>query len=209
MVGRLPSREAALLLEQGGYSGPQMFERTRELTRRYRILLDEGLHRRVESEGGSDPTTNPQGSTPETSHGNPDENLSPRIEASIARDAQNLKPDTTEAEAESKSQPLIRLPERHNPLSSSDSGSSDVPALSVSHHADQMAPAAPSQPGSSSERNPKPKVIFATGGIVNGKQGKYQLLLKHPSEHDPSLHIYAALEVLEAGASVAQVFTLK
>ena len=180
MVGRLPSREAALLMEQGGYSGPQMFERTRELTRRYRIVLDEGLDRRVESEGGSEPSTNFQGSRQESSQGRPDENLSPRIEASIARDAQSLKPDTAEAEAESKSQPLIRLPERHNPLSSGDSGSSDIPALSISHHADQMSPA-PSQPGSGSE-SPKPKVIFATGGIVNGKQGKYQTL-QHRSKH--------------------------
>ena len=172
MVGMLPSREAALLLEQGGYSGPQMFERTRELTRRYRMVLDEGLDRRVESDGGSEPTTNPKGSKQDSSQGKPDENLSSRIEASIARDAQNLKPDTAEAEAESKSQPLIRLPERHNPLSSDDSGSSDVPALSISHHADQMPPVASSQSGSSSERSPKPKVIFATGGIVNGKQGE-------------------------------------
>ncbi len=180
MVGRLPSREATLLMEQGGYSGPQMFERTRDLTRRYRILLDEGLDRRVESDGGSEPTTNSQGSRQESSQGRPDEDLSPRIEASIARDAQNLKPDTAEAEAESKSQPLIRLPERHNPLSSGDSGSSDVPALSISHHAEQMPPAPP-QPGSGSE-SPKPKVIFATGGIVNGKQGKYQTL-QHRSKY--------------------------
>ena len=190
MVGRLPSREAAILMEQGGYSGPQMFERTRELTRRYRILLDEGLDRRVESDGGSEPTTNSQGSRQESSQGKPDESLSPRIEASIARDAQNLKPDTAEAEAESKSQPLIRLPERHNSLSLGDSGNSEVPALSISHHADQMPPAAPSQPGSTSE-SPKPKVIFATGGIVNGKQGKYQKLLQHRSKHVSSLHIYS------------------
>ncbi|KAF2733337.1 FMN-linked oxidoreductase [Polyplosphaeria fusca] len=34
--------EARLLLEQGGYSGPQMFERTRDLVKRYRIMLDHG-----------------------------------------------------------------------------------------------------------------------------------------------------------------------
>ena len=187
MVGRLPSREAALLMEQGGYSGPQMFERTRELTRRYRVLLDEGLDRKIESEGKTEPPTNSQGSKRDSSEAKPDENLPSRIEASIARDAQHLKPDTAEAEAESKSQPLIRLPERHNPLSSDDSGTSDadVPTLSISHHAEQMPPPAPSQqPGPStpptpspqlspSTKNPipKPKVIFATGGIVNGKQG--------------------------------------
>ena len=232
MVGRLPSREAALLMEQGGYSGPQMFERTRELTRRYRILLDEGLDRRAESEGKSEPPTKPQDSKQDSSQSPPDENLSSRIEASIARDAQNLKPETAEAHAESKSQPLIRLPERHNPPSSDNSGSSKgVPALSISHHAEQMPPAPSSQPGSGSgiprppssqpnpstgTPNPKPKVIFATGGIVNGKQGKQIPSQIHHNPNTPiqrysSLLTYihtAALEVLEAGASVAQVFIL-
>ena len=174
MVGRLPGREAALLMEQGGYSGPQMFERTKELTRRYRILLDEGLDRRAESKSGSEPPTNPQSVKQDSSQGPPDENLPSRIEASIARDAQNLKPDTASASASSKSQPLIRLPERHNPLSSGNSGTSDanIPALSISHHADQMPSAPSSQPGSiTGDLNPRPKVIFATGGIVNGKQG--------------------------------------
>ena len=175
MVGRLPSREAALLMEQGGYSGPQMFERTRELTRRYRNLLDEGLDRRVESEPQSEPSTNSQSSKQDFSQGPPDENLSSKIEASIARDTQHLKPDTAEAEAESKSQPLIRLPERHNPLSSGDSGTSnaDIPALSLSHHASQMPSPTPSQQPNPNIETPtrKPKVIFATGGIVNGKQG--------------------------------------
>ena len=194
MVGRLPSREAALLMEQGGYSGPQMFERTRELTRRYRILLDEGLDRKAGSAGKSELPTKPQGPKQDSPQGPPDENLSSKIEASIARDTQHLKPDTAEAEASSKSQPLIRLPERHNPLPSGESGTSDadIPALSLSHHAEQMPPAAPSQqPDYSSDHaeqmpsptpsqqpnpnietsNPRPKVIFATGGIVNGKQG--------------------------------------
>lgn len=237
MVGRLPSREAALLMEQGGYSGPQMFERTRELTRRYRILLDEGLDRKVESESKSTPPTKPQGPKRDSSQVPPDENLPSKIEASITRDAQNLKPNTAEAEAESKSQPLIRLPERHKPLSSDNSGTSDAnaPALSLSHHAEQMPPAVPSQqPGPTSEipkpapsaqpnpttetLSPKPKVIFATGGIVNGRQGKSPpppFPLSPSPSRPPSqrkhvqAYIYTttALEILEAGASVAQVYT--
>lgn len=42
----LPAREAAVLLEEGGYSGPQLFERTVAHTRRCRGLLDEGMKRR-------------------------------------------------------------------------------------------------------------------------------------------------------------------
>ncbi|KAF2489519.1 FMN-linked oxidoreductase [Lophium mytilinum] len=38
----LPPTEAAILQEQGGYSGPQLFPRTLELVKRYRKMLDEG-----------------------------------------------------------------------------------------------------------------------------------------------------------------------
>lgn len=39
---KLSAREAQILQEQGGYSGPQMFKRTLALTKRYRALLDQG-----------------------------------------------------------------------------------------------------------------------------------------------------------------------
>jgi len=163
----LPSREAAVLLEEGGYSGPQLFERTVALTRRYRTLLDEGMEANPKPESQLQPQSGPANA--------PDDDLHSRIEKTVARDAANLKPDTPEAEASSKAQPLMRFPARNNPLSSDDSPStSETPALSASHHLDQLPPAAP----------PKRKVIFATGGITNGKE---------------------ALEVLAAGASIAQV----
>jgi dihydroorotate dehydrogenase len=38
----LPHEEAVLMSEPGGYSGPQMFERTLALVKRYRKLLDDG-----------------------------------------------------------------------------------------------------------------------------------------------------------------------
>ena len=38
----LPAREAQSLLEQGGYSGPQMFDRTLALVKKYRAALDQG-----------------------------------------------------------------------------------------------------------------------------------------------------------------------
>lgn len=39
----LADKESAILLEQGGYSGPQLFDRTVALTKKYRRALDEGL----------------------------------------------------------------------------------------------------------------------------------------------------------------------
>ena len=117
-----------------------------------------------------------------------------RIKASVARDSQHLKPSTSTAEAQSEDQPLFVVPE-HNKLSSP---GGPQPAVSASHHVQQLAsvPSAhiPSDvtvpysvsPLPSQITRDKPKVIFATGGISNGQQ---------------------ALEVLEAGASVAMVYT--
>ena len=42
-AARLPAAEARTLGEAGGYSGPQLFERTVRLVRRYRELLDHGM----------------------------------------------------------------------------------------------------------------------------------------------------------------------
>ena len=172
-LGALPSREAAVLLEQGGYSGPQLFEKTVELTRRYRMLLDEGMVAKPEPAPTASKSS-PPASSPDlakaSSSATPAEDLSSRIEATTARDKKNLKPDALLAEADSKSQPLIRLPERNNPLSSGDSGSSDTPALSASHHVDQIPHVSSRQgPGEGSHKR---KVIFASGGITNGKQGR-------------------------------------
>ena len=40
---KLPEKEVAVMLEQGGYSGPQLFERTANLVKRYRRTLDQKL----------------------------------------------------------------------------------------------------------------------------------------------------------------------
>ncbi|CAF9936964.1 Dihydroorotate dehydrogenase (quinone), mitochondrial [Imshaugia aleurites] len=174
----LPAREAALLLEEGGYSGPRLFERTVALTRRYRELLDEAM----------EPTPKESPSTKakdEESRENSNQDVSTRIQKTIERDTKNLKPDTPEANAESKSQPLIQIPPRNNPFSPAEPSTSpsSTPAFSADTHINQLPPTTASDP---SKEPPKRKVIFATGGICSGKQ---------------------ALEVLEAGASVAQVYT--
>ena len=171
----LSAREAAVLLEQGGYSGPQLFTRTLALTRRYRAMLDEGIAKKTEKNASINPN--------EKSSEDPSKALSSRIQETVDRDARHLKPNTAEAHAASKSQPLIQIPPRNNPFSSDDSPSttSSSSAFSADTHSDQL-------PTTSDYSNevPQRKVIFATGGITNGKQ---------------------ALEVLEAGASVAQVYT--
>ncbi|MCJ1283188.1 Dihydroorotate dehydrogenase (quinone), mitochondrial [Xylographa opegraphella] len=212
----LPDREAAVLLQQGGYSGPQLFSRTVSLVKRYRRLLDDGMY--------ADAPKSPESSSfspnkPVVDTGLPDsptknnneETVADKIEATVQRDLANLKDSNPEAEAESKSQPLIHLPARNSPLSSTTSSEEDAPALSSSSHIDQLlssdrdlpsktAPSPQSVPSSPLSAVPttsrksvsttpstrNQKVIFATGGITNGKQ---------------------ALEVLEAGASVAQIYT--
>jgi len=216
----LPNREARILLEQGGYSGPQLFERTVALVKRYRKILDESdLQNRPEQPRPRTVTSQPETRITEAEAASPipsptsSDTVTQKIEATIQRDLTRLKDATPEAEADSKSQPLLRLPERNNPPSSAVYRGlpEDPPALSNSSHIDQLpsvkqslprhrepdlAPLhANSTPSPTSLRPspstlpyppPESKVIFATGGITNGKQ---------------------ALEVLNAGASVAQVYT--
>ncbi|MCJ1353211.1 MAG: Dihydroorotate dehydrogenase (quinone), mitochondrial [Icmadophila ericetorum] len=196
----LSPKEAATLLEQGGYSGPQLFERTVNLVKRYRRFLDEAAARSHES------TTE----TPRSS-ATPDDNLlnmntgkalenSPVqnansttqiIEATPERDPPYLKEPTSKTSM-SQSQPLFQLPERHNSPASGTSTTSNSSAHSASNHMDQLpnpksiTSPSPELSSAAPTSNPLPKVIFATGGITNGKQ---------------------ALEVLNAGASVAMVYT--
>ncbi|KAL5119455.1 Dihydroorotate dehydrogenase (quinone), mitochondrial [Pleosporales sp. CAS-2024a] len=62
---RLPASEAQVLLEQGGYSGPQMFERTLALVSRYRKGLDVGPRTMAaqKEEAGDDKVVSGQSST--------------------------------------------------------------------------------------------------------------------------------------------------
>ncbi|KAI4236928.1 MAG: hypothetical protein LQ349_002226 [Xanthoria aureola] len=119
------------------------------------------------------------------------------VDASVSRDKENLKPQTPEEETESTSQPILRLPERINPFSSS-FNTADEPSPSpasptenptASSSTDLPYPSiitSPPSPSSSSSDPPRRKVIFATGGITNGAQ---------------------ALQILDAGADISQVYT--
>ncbi|MCJ1400893.1 Dihydroorotate dehydrogenase (quinone), mitochondrial [Xylographa trunciseda] len=218
----LPPREAAILLEQGGYSGPQLFDRTVSLVRKYRRKLDDGMQSdSLKVMESSSEFPKPKLAVEKSSSDNPTRSrkegtVEDKIEATVQRDLANLKDSSPEMEAKSKSQPLIRLPARNSPSSPTKSSPEDAPALSSSSHIDQLSssdrdlpqeitassqpislPVSSSSPLSSNSNTPtktapttssirNQKVIFATGGITNGKQ---------------------ALEVLEAGANVAQIYT--
>lgn len=146
----LPSSEAKILLEQGGYSGPQMFKRTLALVGKYRKALDEGPKQIVQQPKSSDTSNIAQAVSeklqPESTTSN-----SPKTTATVEVDAPPALPSNVDDLTESA--PTLTLQ------------STPVPA---------PAPSAPR------------KVIFATGGITNGRQAR---------------------EILAAGASVAQVYT--
>ena len=187
----LSRREANVLLEQGGYSGPQLFQRTVDLVKRYRSLLDEGSNMSVEqrpaaaSSSSSANSRTSSASTESASESTASQaSLTDRIEATVRRDMANLKESTKEAESDSKSQPLIRLPARNNPFASDTAPSEDSSPLSLSTHVDQLPPVEDKTVVESSAR--ARKVIFATGGITTGHE---------------------ALEVLNAGADLAMVYT--
>ncbi|KAL8957680.1 MAG: hypothetical protein Q9183_005991, partial [Haloplaca sp. 2 TL-2023] len=212
----LPALEQRIMLEQGGYSGPQTFERTVALVKRYRKILDDGSYGRngIESPQQSEPklatgTETPASPTigtpvqaPEVTH--PPTTMD-EIEGTVTRDKENQKLQTPEAENDSRSQPLFRLPERHtSSTSSSSSPSENDPSPSSSVPSSTPPPPTLSNPDSApssltsaetstqtpsspnTSREPSRKIIFATGGITNGSQ---------------------VLEVLSAGADVAQVYT--
>ena len=121
----LPPKQAAMMLEQRGYSGPQLFERTLALVKRYREKLDEGGEKSPVSTPINEEASKSQPPS-ESVHDslaqhNPTPSISTKIDATVARDVANLKPETPEAAEASKLQRLIRLPARNNPFSSRNS----------------------------------------------------------------------------------------
>jgi dihydroorotate dehydrogenase len=192
----LPAKDAQALLETGGYSGPQLFERTKKLVAKYRKALDEGPSADVPLPSQPADTTRPQVPNPSS---DPDAKIIQQIEAGTARDAAHLKPldddiaSTPRSQPSGQNLPLIRLPERHSSASTSlESASAPAPAAITSQSAPTSTSAFTAGPsggitsGRSKALVSPSKVIFASGGIVNGEQ---------------------ALEVLNAGASVAMCYT--
>jgi len=181
------------LLETGGFSGPHLFERTVALVKKYRQLLNE---RPASTETPSRPKgsleaeadrikASIKASTAVAPTENPND-----VVASIDTGVIPFK-DMSEKE-ESEKQPLFKLPtDRFYDQSKSeqDSLKSNNDSSEVERHRLRSIQDALEKLPPKAERNvsnDRPKVIFATGGITNGKQ---------------------ALEVLNAGASVAMVYT--
>ncbi|KAF2637440.1 FMN-linked oxidoreductase [Massarina eburnea CBS 473.64] len=135
----LTEREANVLTEQGGYSGPQTFERTLNLVSRYRKTLDDGPKMVSEQPASREA----------------------KSELPLAGHATGDEPDPSILE---KLEPTKSASEIVDSVKASLFGAST--------------------PSSATTR--QRKVIFATGGITNGKQAR---------------------EILDAGASVAQVYT--
>ncbi|KAL6703872.1 Dihydroorotate dehydrogenase (quinone), mitochondrial [Coniothyrium glycines] len=155
----LPESEAKLLLEQGGYSGPQMFERTLALVSKYRKALDDGPKQFTSP-------SSPTDEQPASGHADdgPDSSIIDKLQNSTGTGSNKT---TTTVELD---QP------RPAPLSANgDDIAETAPTLTV-QQTPVVAPA-PSAPR---------KVLFATGGITNGHQAR---------------------QILDAGASVAQVYT--
>lgn len=139
----LSSSEAQVLLEQGGYSGPQMFERTLALVSKYRKTLDEG----------------PKAISP----------------PKLAEDQSAIAEKPQSSAASDKTTTTVDVDSSPAPASEPDDISQSAPTITL-----QSTPVAAPAP------NAPRKVIFATGGITNGRQAR---------------------EILDAGASVAQVYT--
>lgn len=193
----LPEKDTRILQSEiGGYSGPQMFERTLNLVKRYRSKLDSGPPEeivkapRTEKKLPSPPSNEPKDKLPSVG------DLKDKLPS--ANELKDKLPSTTDLKekllpvptnddhlsdasiqrdkqrlkpesAQEDQQPLIRIPDRHK-TSTDESASTSATSTIKS-----QAPAAPAS-----------KVIFATGGITNGEQ---------------------CLQILNAGASVCQVYT--
>lgn len=160
----LPPNESATLLETGGYSGPQMFDRTLGLVAKYRKMLDQGPRLEEKQEAASKAL--PPSESPETS-------IVEKIEAA----------GSSAAETSSAPAPVqLQLPDVSETVPTSpDDLTATAPVVTTQAPSPVEAAAADRTPFSQA-----PKEIWATGGVTNGKQ---------------------ALQLLNAGASVAMVYT--
>ncbi|KAF1998810.1 FMN-linked oxidoreductase [Amniculicola lignicola CBS 123094] len=155
----IPAKEANILLEQGGYSGPQMFDRTLALVKRYRSMLDHG------PKLPPPPISSDESGSSLLSKLEPDEQTTKVAAAAVSLAVPDMPSGTAE------------LPSEPAEFSSNvDDLSASAPTISI-----KTIPDAAPAPSTASR-----KVLFATGGITNGRQAR---------------------EILDAGASVAMVYT--
>ena len=229
------------MLEQGGYSGPQLFEKTLKLVKRYRTILDEDTTIMTNSNvSPRDTRSTPNDSKTENQKalaGDLMNELSEQKQATVSEDSQSRQElQGTEIISSQKPQgnsssdiksskhdvaaPLSSIESDQVPtqdtiqpqplppgIADSQQFQDDIqpqplpPGISDESIQPQPLPPGvndeiqpqPLPPGVNDEIQPQPlppgtqrKIIFASGGITNGKQ---------------------ALEVLEAGANVAMVYS--
>lgn len=156
------------LLEQGGFSGPHLFNKTVDMVKRYKGLLME---------------------PPETVDG-PE-----RSRSALQEEAEKLKAAIRQSESKVEA---TDPPPTQTPDEKLEEGKEQTEARKASAELVQQNSAEKDRlqsilnvldrlpPREETKAPPKPKVIFATGGITNGQQ---------------------ASEVLNAGADVAMVYT--
>lgn len=186
LVPELPASEQQILAEQGGYSGPHNFTRTVDLVKRYRKLLDQpppnlSPKNTFASEGDK------SSATPIDAPDSPAE--PPEVSQTIKESIDTGKvPFSNPSDLPAKDQePLWELPDSSKErLHSIGEAIKSIPEkITGSKPSSTTASNVGAAPDTSSEPE-QPKIIFASGGITNGRQ---------------------ALEVLNAGASVAMVYT--
>lgn len=162
------------LLEHGGFSGPHLFEKTVSLVKRYKELLSEP----------------PEEALPPTRSRTALEKEAQKLRKSLQSDStEEVKPDGV---TKSVGTGVIQLESGSDSEKFPSSDSTDEKQFQPSESErarlksiQEVLEKLPPKSVRDSEMR-QPKVIFATGGITNGKQ---------------------ALEILNAGASVAMVYT--
>ena len=167
---RLSAREQAALAETGGYSGPLMFDRTEDLVRRYRKMLDSrSLASPVPGRPGA-----AEGSAAAALPAAPPEKVvdEEAVDTSLAAIEGTITGMVEDTSPTSKKVAPPGSPSSASPAPSAPTSSSPLDA----------PPPTTEAPGQQQQQ----KVIWATGGISTGQQ---------------------ALRVLNAGASVAMVYT--
>ncbi|KAI9854360.1 MAG: Dihydroorotate dehydrogenase (quinone), mitochondrial, partial [Vezdaea acicularis] len=182
--GTISQVEADTLKETGGYSGPSLFEKTVDLVRRYREILDKGPPTKENPKDA--PTEAPANALKEKPKEDTNREQPPKNPPPFQS---TLQPPTSEphidplqgspipASHSSASQSLIQLPSRHT--SSSSSASPQVTPQKLSQTTTPPSPSPPSPkpqpPSPSPEHKGDRKVIFATGGITTGAQAQQVL----------------------------------
>ena len=209
-LGHLPPMtpfEKQQLLEQGGFSGPHLFERTLSLVGRYRELLNEPPDFSPE-EQSSNPTKEPtqsqpparsagkveeeatkmkdpllSSSPPDVRSHHPDDTTTASIDTGVIPAPTVSQQSTSTSTSTSPNQPLLQLPTSKH-FSSPSSPANPTPP--ISQQSTSSTASASSSPPQNSPKPRRPLPIFATGGITTGSQ---------------------AQQVLDAGADVAMLYT--